>query len=103
MQKPNKVKAIIFDMDGVIITTSSLHENAWQRAGAAFGLPWPAQVNFQKEVFGTVSADSATMLFGSDSKSKLDKLITVKDIVYEDLLFDRVTEIVVSGFVGFLQ
>jgi beta-phosphoglucomutase len=104
IQNTNKIEAIIFDMDGVIITTSSLHENAWRKTGAAFGLTWPSKVNFQKEIFGTVSSDSATLLFGSgDSMPRIDKLITVKDMVYEEMLFDQVSEIVVPGFVAFIQ
>ena len=39
MQSISECKAIIFDMDGLLIDTERLALKAWQLAGADFGFP----------------------------------------------------------------
>jgi beta-phosphoglucomutase len=104
MNQKKLLKAAIFDMDGVVITTCDLHEDAWKKAGAQCNFSWPLRLNFRKDVFGTVSADSAQLLFGPGlSNDILQQLIEAKDAAYDELLEERVTDIVVPGLIDFLK
>jgi HAD superfamily hydrolase (TIGR01509 family) len=98
----NPLKAVIFDMDGVIIDTCELHRQAWQEAGTVYGYKWPKAVNFKKDVFGTVSADSARLLFGEHVLNN-PELIPVKDDAYERILNEQVQNILVPGVVDFIN
>ena len=98
-----KPKAVIFDMDGVIISTCSLHETAWRNAGALLGYTWPQEIGFKKNVFGSVSEHSAKILFGDHlTADATERLITVKDREYEELLGERIKDIEVPGIRTFL-
>lgn len=97
------IKGIIFDMDGVIIQTCDLHKLAWEKAGALYGYEWPQNLNFKKDVFGTVSEDSAKLIFGTEQiGDNLEQLIVTKDSFYEYLLEYEVENIVLPGFIQFL-
>lgn len=98
------IKGVIFDMDGVIIQTCDLHKLAWEKAGLLHGYEWPQNLNFKKDVFGTVSEDSAKLIFGTEQiGDNLEQLIVTKDTFYEYLLEHEVENIVLPGFVKFLE
>jgi beta-phosphoglucomutase len=99
----HKIKAVIFDMDGVIINTSKLHETAWRIAGELHGLTWPDKIDFMRDVFGTISKDSARLIYGTLPPLLLEELMTSKDNVYEQGLYNDVANIVLPGFTEFLD
>ena len=105
MQQHNhQPKAIIFDMDGVIITTSMLHETAWRRTGELYNLKWPQGLNFMKEVFGTISADSARLIYDNQlSGISLEEFIEAKDLEYEAVLAEYIDGVAVDGIVEFIN
>ncbi len=105
---PSKVQnrfAIIFDMDGVIIKTSHLHEAAWYRIAKKYGYPWNKQLDFAKEVFGTASPDSARILFpGSISQDAMPQVCQEKAHIYEQILREQIlNNIDVPGFHSFFD
>lgn len=95
---------IIFDMDGVIINTCRLHEMAWKEAARIYKLLWKNEIDFKRDVFGTVSSDSARILFDPFLKDyDISQMCKKKDEIYQSLLDQNVKDIVVSGFKPFFE
>jgi beta-phosphoglucomutase len=100
----NMLKGVIFDMDGVIVQTSRLHELAWRQVGHAYAFEWPKGLDFQRQVFGTVSADSARLIFGTRVDSgNFAQIVAAKDRFYRTLLQAHVTCVAVPGVVRFIR
>jgi len=98
-------RLIIFDMDGVIIKTSHLHEAAWHSIAKKYGYPWNQQLNFAKDVFGTASPDSARILFpGYISHDAMPQICQEKAHIYEQILREQIlNNIEVPGFRSFFD
>lgn len=100
----NQVCGIIFDMDGVIINTSRLHEESWLYISKYYDFPWDENVDFNKDVFGTCSPDSAKILFKQYvEKCDLSLICFKKNEIYYELLKEHVKRIVVPGFLDFFN
>lgn len=95
---------IIFDMDGVIIDTCSLHESAWFAVSKLFGFSWNKACNFKRDVFGTSSTDSAIILFGKDVLNyNMHEVCRRKDEFYQEILHEDIYNIVIPGFIPFFE
>lgn len=95
---------IIFDMDGVIIDTCDLHEKSWFYISKNYNFTWNNELNFKRNIFGTSSIDSATLLFGSHIlKHDLIKICNEKCEIYQELLRKNINNIVTKGFLSFFN
>jgi beta-phosphoglucomutase-like phosphatase (HAD superfamily) len=100
----NQASGIIFDMDGVIINTSKLHEESWMHISKEYGLPWDEKLDFTRDVFGTCSADSARLLFRQHvDKCDLSLICFRKNEIYGELLQKHVKSLIVPGFLNFFN
>lgn len=76
--------AIIFDMDGVLIDSGSVHRDSWVRLAEELG----AQVTSEQfsATFGRQNRDIVPMLFGEDlSDNRVAELSDRKEVLYREL------------------
>lgn len=100
----NQTSGIIFDMDGVIINTSKLHEESWKHISKEYGFPWDEKLDFKRDVFGTCSVDSARILFREHvEKCDVSLICLKKNKIYGDLLQKHVKSLIVPGFPDFFD
>lgn len=91
------VKAVIFDLDGVICSTDVYHEKAWACLCASYGIPFSHEVNNllrgigRRESLDIILAQ-AGMSFPEDVK---DKMLQYKNSLYRSFL-EEMTEKSVS-------
>lgn len=98
------INGVVFDMDGVIIDTCSLHEESWYKVSEIYNFKWPEKLNFKKNVFGASSIDSAKILFGKDiENADIDTIVEKKNKIYKEFLENRIEDIVIDGFKEFLS
>lgn len=94
----------VFDMDGVIIRTSKLHENAWRQISINHNLNWDKKLDYVRDVFGTASPDSANLLFpGQISNELMPQICKEKNHIYDHILRKQITNIEVPGFRNFIS
>ena len=84
----NGIKAVVFDLDGVIVSTDELHYKAWSSIAQREGLPFDRNIN--DRLRGVSRMDSLEIILGESSKvySKEEKLFLAneKNIIYRRLL-----------------
>jgi len=88
---PNRNVAVLFDLDGVLIDTGSLHHTAWVRFAAAHGITIDAA--FFRETFGLPNGAILPRLFPDrrlDAQT-LRELGAAKEAVFRKLARGRVT------------
>jgi len=82
------VRAVIFDLDGVIVSTDELHYRAWKEIADALGIPFDRDRNVRLR--GVSRMDSLELLLGdrAGSRTAEDKaaLATRKNARYRELL-----------------
>lgn len=95
---------VVFDMDGVIIDTCQLHEISWFNISRIYGFSWNKTLNFKKDVFGTSSIDSMTLLFGTSIQMcDVPEICRKKDEIYKELLYKNLQNIVSPYFMKFFK
>jgi beta-phosphoglucomutase len=63
----NKIKAIIFDLDGVIVSTDEFHYHAWKQIADAEGIPFDRNDN--ERLRGVSRMESLDILLERASRS----------------------------------
>ncbi len=77
--------AVLFDMDGVIITNTDYHVKAWLSFSARHGHPLTLR-QYMENINGRISADAMAYTFGRPvTDAELDRLTEEKEAVYRDL------------------
>jgi beta-phosphoglucomutase-like phosphatase (HAD superfamily) len=78
----------IFDWDGVVLDSSSLHEASWERLAAESGLVLPPD-HFKKG-FGMKNQVIIPNLLGwTDDPEKVDRFSLRKEELYRELVIER--------------
>jgi len=97
--KSNNVKAVIFDLDGVLVDTGKYHKQSWCDLAQVQG--WGFSDEIFKQTFGMHNAQIIPILAGSDvSAAKMESLADWKEQRYRDLiggklfLLEGVTELI---------
>jgi len=83
------LRAVIFDLDGVITDTAEYHYQAWQRLADEEGLPFDREVN--ERCRGVTRRDSLLILLGGrpEPEERMQEFMARKQRYYEALL-DRI-------------
>ena len=82
---PERITAVIFDMDGVLIDSSSAHLESWRRLAADLG-SGITEKKF-RETFGRQNRDIIPLLFGgSMDERRVEELSETKERYYRDLV-----------------
>lgn len=101
------LRAVLWDMDGVLVDSIDLHYQSWSNALADFGIPLTRQ-NFLKS-FGLASADVSAMLIGPEFGPEMRTEIRRQKDVYFDSLVPQLArpmpgaQELVRRFSGHLQ
>lgn len=67
MKKFNDIKGFIFDLDGVISTTSNLHSKAWQEIANEVGTKWTKEL--ANNLKGVSRMDSLNLILKSGNQN----------------------------------
>ena len=96
------VRALIFDMDGVIVDSNPLHVKAWSVYNGRFGLPMDEAM--QGRMFGKRNDELVRDFFGEEiSDEEVLMHGAAKEAVYREMLGSRVNEFLVPGVRDFLE
>jgi HAD superfamily hydrolase (TIGR01509 family) len=92
--------ALIFDLDGVIVNSNSVHALAWRKYLAQFGLD---SAEIERTMFGKRNDEIVRELFGEDlPEQETAAHGAAKEAIYRDLMRPRLEENLVPGVRGFL-
>ncbi len=80
----NKVRAVIWDMDGVIIDSAEEHRQAWKRLAQEEGVRF-SDADFWSTV-GRRNDDIITLVWGAQSPERLKELADRKEAYFRDLI-----------------
>lgn len=96
------LKAIIFDLDGVIVDTAELHYSAWKRLADEEGAPFNKEIN---ESFKGVSRQACVrILFPNvESEERLAFLAEKKNSYYVDMIENLKPENLLPGVYNFIR
>ncbi len=84
------IRAVIFDLDGVMVDTAPYHFQAWQKALAEFGLQMTEE-QF-RATFGMRNQEIIRTLFGPGLPSeKVEEIGRRKDAIYRELVYRHLT------------
>lgn len=72
-----KIKGIIYDLDGTLISTAKLHELAWLYAGKKFKIPISSQMLVNQK--GISNRAAASMILAKNKKHLIEPFIKTKD------------------------
>ncbi|MCS7286801.1 MAG: beta-phosphoglucomutase family hydrolase [Anaerolineae bacterium] len=84
------VRAVIFDLDGVMVDTAPYHFQAWQKALAEFGL----EMSYEqfRSTFGMRNQEIIRTLYGSKFTSEqVEEIGRRKDAIYRELVYRHLT------------
>ncbi|MCX2742812.1 HAD family phosphatase [Mangrovivirga sp. M17] len=95
------IKAVLFDMDGVMVDSNPYHRRAWPIYGKKIGLEINEEL-MEKHVYGHTNHDALENLFNK----KLDKTLTnklgeEKEAIYRDLIKADLKP--VDGLIDFIK
>ena len=77
-------RAVIWDMDGVLLDSAEQHRLAWHRLAVDEGVPY-SDADFWA-TFGMRNADVIPRLFGADRAGDVPALAARKEAYYRELL-----------------
>jgi beta-phosphoglucomutase len=96
------IKGVIFDLDGVLVSTDELHFNAWKRLAEELGIKNFTKEDNQKQK-GVSRMESLEVVLNKGSKiySEQEKVILAdqKNKFYVDFLQELSTEAVLTGVI----
>ena len=101
----DKLKALIFDLDGVIVTTEHNHFIAWKRTAESLGIPFEEEHNELLKGVSRVDSLKKILELGSKtiSTEEFDALLISKNEFYVDSIQDLNQTDLLPGVLSLLQ
>jgi beta-phosphoglucomutase len=94
-----ELKAVLFDLDGVLVDTSELHANAWAEMACSVGATPPADI--KDRVRGISRMESLKIALGEDiarfSEDELNELAAGKNARYLEMAGDLTADDLLPG------
>jgi len=85
------IKAVIFDMDGVIINNTPYHVRAWETFAERYDLELLRE-QFKQKLLGRSTESILKQLFGQDlSQEKIAEYTTEKDSIYFEIYKENIS------------
>ena len=101
----DKLKALIFDLDGVIVTTEHNHFIAWKRTAESLGIPFEEEHNELLKGVSRVDSLKKILELGSKtiSTEEFDALLISKNEFYVDSIQDLNQSDLLPGVLSLLE
>jgi beta-phosphoglucomutase len=96
---PNSLRAVIWDLDGVIIDSAEEHRQAWQRLAREEGIQF-SDADFWA-TFGKRNDDIIAVIWGPQAPERVQALANRKEAYFRDLI--RKTAAPLPGSIELLQ
>ena len=94
-----EIKAVIFDLDGVIVSTDEYHYEAWKNISSKENIPFDRSIN--NRLRGVSRAESLEIILENSSKKytqyEKEVLLEQKNNVYKDLLKNISSSCILPG------
>ncbi len=81
-----KIKAVIFDLDGVIVDTAEHHYRSWKQLAKELALPCPPKYKDQVRGISRTKALKIVLAGRETSKEEAEQLTTRKDTYYQEMI-----------------
>lgn len=99
-----KLAAVIFDLDGVIVSTDECHFQAWKRLADSEGIYFDREIN--KRLRGVSRMESLAIILERSAKhystAARERLAAVKNDYYRELIADLTPAQILPGVMKFL-
>lgn len=96
---------VIFDLDGVIVSTDEYHYQAWKQLSDSEGLVFNRKIN--EQLRGVSRAESLEIILSGSSKvyspEKKENMATRKNEIYKGLLQELSSEDILPGVINLLN
>lgn len=101
----SKIKACIFDLDGVIVDTAVYHYKAWRRLANQLGFDFTEQQNEELKGISRIESLKIILNWGGVTKSdeEMEELATLKNIWYVDMITKMTPDEILPGAREFLE
>ncbi len=104
-REKNKIRAVIFDFDGVLANTDIYHFLAWKKAVRKININMDPSV--QNKLRGLTREDTLLKIleiFDMEiSKSKFEEVANDKNVIYKEYINEVTTEDILPGIIPFLK
>jgi beta-phosphoglucomutase len=94
-----KKSAVIFDLDGVIVSTDEYHYEAWKQISEQEGIPFYKEINERLRGVSRMESLEIILSYSDKSYSGSEKLLLAeqKNTIYRDLLNNLSTNDILPG------
>jgi HAD superfamily hydrolase (TIGR01509 family) len=97
----NKIRALLFDMDGVVVNSNPLHRDVWTEYNLRHGIRTTPEMRLR--ISGKRNDEVVRDFFGPDlSDEEVVSHGRAKEALYRSLMGDRLPTAIVPGIEGFL-
>jgi beta-phosphoglucomutase len=101
----SKIKACIFDLDGVIVDTAVYHYKAWRKLANQLGFDFTEEQNEELKGISRIESLKIILNWGGVSKSEaeMEELATLKNTWYVDMITKMTPDEILPGAKEFLE
>lgn len=101
----SKIKACIFDLDGVIVDTASYHYKAWKRLANDLGFDFTVEQNEELKGVSRIESLKIILNWGGLTKSEkeIELLASLKNTWYVEMINEMKPSEILSGAKSFLE
>lgn len=105
MQNSAAVEAVIFDLDGVIVSTDDCHYRAWKQMADQEAIPFDRAINEQLRGISRMESLGIVLRKAQRSYTEEEKsgLADVKNEYYKNLITELTPEDILPGVMDFLR
>jgi beta-phosphoglucomutase len=94
------IKAVIFDMDGVIVNNHEFHFKAWMEFADKYGFELNEEI-YKEQFNGKTNRDLFRMIFDDPTDEEIEEYSNEKEEMYRELYYDEMA--VHTGLLDFLS
>ena len=101
----SKIKACIFDLDGVIVDTAVYHYKAWRRLANQLGFDFTEEQNEELKGISRIESLKIILNWGGVTKTdeEMQELATLKNTWYVEMITKRTPDEILPGAKEFLE
>src|SRR5205085_1579397 len=76
-------RAVVWDLDGVIVDSAAAHNLSWQGMAAEFGVDYDAERDF-RGIFGRHNTDIISSLWGVTEAGEIERMASRKESLFRE-------------------